>query len=98
MQKKTVNEIKMHTFLVCACKSQDFAQSQKFVARSHDPETVTFGNSVIWISLKCTLSGTVAMPTRSAKPLRLVNFLPNLTLREFAMLFCRYLRTQGIFW
>ena len=35
MKKKTVTEVKMHIFLVCACKSQDFAQS-------HDRETVTF--------------------------------------------------------
>ena len=35
----------MHKFLVCACKSQDFAQSQKIFARSHDRETVTFRNS-----------------------------------------------------
>ena len=35
----------MHQFLVCAYKSQDFAQSQKNCARSHDRETVTFRNS-----------------------------------------------------
>ena len=35
----------MHEFLVCACKSQDFAQSQKKFARSYDGETVTFRNS-----------------------------------------------------
>ena len=40
MKKKTVKEVKMHIFLVCACKSQDFAQSQKIFARSHDRETV----------------------------------------------------------
>ena len=45
MKKKTVKEVKMHNFLVCACKSQDFAQSQKNLARSHDRETVTFRNS-----------------------------------------------------
>ena len=45
MKKKTVKEVKMHKFLVCACKSQDFAQSQKFFAQSHDRETVTFRNS-----------------------------------------------------
>ena len=45
MKKKTVQEVKMHKFLVCACKSQDFAQSQKKFARSHDRETVTFRNS-----------------------------------------------------
>ena len=35
----------MHTFLVWACKSQDFAQSQNFFERLHDCETVTFRNS-----------------------------------------------------
>ena len=49
MKKKTVKEVKMHTFLVCACQSQDFAQSQKVFARSHDRETVTFRNSVLTI-------------------------------------------------
>ena len=44
MKKKTVKEIKMHKLLVCACKSQDFAQSQKKFVRSHDRETVTFRN------------------------------------------------------
>ena len=46
MKKKTVKEVKMHYFLVCACKSQDFAQSKIICARSHDRETVTFKNSV----------------------------------------------------
>ena len=45
MKKKTVKEVKKHQFLVCACKSEDFAQSQKNFARSHDRETVTFRNS-----------------------------------------------------
>ena len=44
-EEKTVKEFKMHIFLVCAQKSRDFAQSQKFFARSHDRETVTFRNS-----------------------------------------------------
>ena len=35
----------MHNFFVCACKSQDLAQSQKKIARSHDRETVSFRNS-----------------------------------------------------
>ena len=35
-EEKTVKEVKLHKLLVCACKSQDFAQSQKFFARSHD--------------------------------------------------------------
>ena len=42
MKKKTVKEVKMHKFLVCACKSQDIAQSQKKFARLHDRETVIF--------------------------------------------------------
>ena len=46
MKKKTVKEVKMHKFLVFACKSQDFAQIQKNFARSHDRVTVTFRNSV----------------------------------------------------
>ena len=37
----------MHKFLVCAYKSQEFAQSQNFFARLHDRETVTFRNSGI---------------------------------------------------
>ena len=45
-KKKTVKEVKRHTFLVFACISQDFAQIQKKFARSHDRETVTFRNSV----------------------------------------------------
>ena len=37
----------MHNFLVCAYKSQDFAQNLKIFARSHDCMTVTFRNFVI---------------------------------------------------
>ena len=29
-EKKTVKEVEVHKFLVCSCKSQDFAQRQKF--------------------------------------------------------------------
>ena len=47
MKKKTAKEVKMHKYLVCACKSQDFVQSQNFFARLHDRVTVTFRNSVI---------------------------------------------------
>ena len=43
----------MHKFLVCACKSQDFAQSQKFFARSHGRLTAHFRNSALAL-----LSGT----------------------------------------
>ena len=32
----------MHKFVVCAYKSQDFAQSQKFFTLSHNREIVTF--------------------------------------------------------
>ena len=46
MKKKTVKEVKMHNFVVCACKSQDFAQNQKIFAWSHDRVTKTFRNSV----------------------------------------------------
>ena len=35
----------MHKFKVCAYKSEDCAQNQKFFARLHDRETVTFKNS-----------------------------------------------------
>ena len=45
MKKKTAKEVKMHEFLVCACKYQDFAQSQKKFAWLHDLETVTLRNS-----------------------------------------------------
>ena len=45
MKKKTVKEVKMHNFFICACKSQDFAQSQKKLARSHDRTTAHFRNS-----------------------------------------------------
>ena len=44
-EEKTVKEVKMHTFLVCTCKSKDFAQSQKIFAQSHDRETGIFKNS-----------------------------------------------------
>ena len=42
MKKKTVKKVKKHKL---ECKSQEFAQSQKICARSHDRETVTFRNS-----------------------------------------------------
>ena len=48
MKKKTVKEVKMHIFLVCRWKSQDFAQSQKNCARAHDRATKTFRNSDFW--------------------------------------------------
>ena len=35
----------MDKFLVSACKFQDFAQSQKIYARSHNRVTMTFRNS-----------------------------------------------------
>ena len=44
-EEKNAKKVKIHKFFVCACKSQDFAQSQKFFARLHDHETVTFKNS-----------------------------------------------------
>ena len=45
-----LKEVKKHKFLVCTCTSQDFAQSQKIVARLHDRETVTFRNSAFMMS------------------------------------------------
>ena len=47
MKEKEVKEIKLHKFCVCACKSQDFAQSQKNFAQLQDRETITFRNSDI---------------------------------------------------
>ena len=35
-EEKTVKDVKMNHFVVCACKFQDFAQSQKNFARSHN--------------------------------------------------------------
>ena len=43
-EEKTAKEVKMNEFLNRACKSQDFTQSQKNFARSHDHVTVTFRN------------------------------------------------------
>ena len=45
---KSLKEVKMHKLLVCACKSQDFAQSQKKIALLHVRETVTFRNSALF--------------------------------------------------
>ena len=45
-RKKTIlKEVKIDKLLVCSYKSQNFAQSQKNVARLHDRETATFRNS-----------------------------------------------------
>ena len=44
-KKKKLKEVKMHKLLVCACKSQNFAQSQKKFAQLHNRETVAFINS-----------------------------------------------------
>ena len=55
MKTKTVKEFKMHKFLVCAYKSQDFAQSQKICAGSHDRETVTFRNSACYLKAQYSL-------------------------------------------
>ena len=54
-KEKNVLEVKMHTFLVCTCKSRNFAQSQKIFVRSHDRETVTFKNPVStnMLKIKC---------------------------------------------
>ena len=60
IKKNTVKEVKMHNFLVCAYKSQDFAQNLKKFAQSHDCMTVTFRNSaemnwneMNWTTLRC---------------------------------------------
>ena len=45
VRRKYVKVVKMHNFLVCAYKSQDFTQSQTNFARTHDHETLTFRNS-----------------------------------------------------
>ena len=47
-KKNTLKEVKMHKFLVCAYKYQDFAQSRNNFARSHDRETVTIRNSGLY--------------------------------------------------
>ena len=53
--RKTGKKVKMNNFLVCPCKSQDFAQSQKNCAQLHAHETVTFRNSVytVYCELHC---------------------------------------------
>ena len=58
IKKKTVKEVKMHIFLVCTYKSQDFAQNLKLFARSHDRETVTFRNSA-WQPNRTILTSSV---------------------------------------
>ena len=47
LRKRRKKEVKMHTFLICAYKSPDFAQTPENFARSHDCETMTFRNSAI---------------------------------------------------
>ena len=44
-EEKTVKEVKMHNFLVCASKYQDFMQNPNFFARLHDRDAETFRNS-----------------------------------------------------
>ena len=46
-EEKHAKEVKMHIFLVFACKSQDFVQSQNLFALSHNRKTVRFRNTVI---------------------------------------------------
>ena len=50
---ETLKGVKTHNFLVCASKFQGFAQSQKFLVRSHNRETVTFRHS--GSNLECKL-------------------------------------------
>ena len=45
----------MHKCLFCACKSQDFGQSQTNFALSHELETVTFRNSGCHESQLCVV-------------------------------------------
>ena len=45
-KKKLQKEVEMQKKIVCKYNSQDFAQTQRNFARSHDRETVTFRNSV----------------------------------------------------
>ena len=47
MKKKTVKEVEMHKFLVCAYKSQDF----------DDRATVTFRNSACHLLCQCQTPG-----------------------------------------
>ena len=68
MKKNTAKEVKMHKYLVCACKSQDFAQSQKFFAWSHDRVTVTFNNSELPL---LTATPCIVCGARSQDPLSL---------------------------
>ena len=51
LKKKTEKSLKCIDFVVCACKSQDFAHSQKMFVRTHDREIVTFRNSMCYIIL-----------------------------------------------
>ena len=44
-QPKTVKVVKMHIFLDCVYKSQDFAQCQNIFMQAHNCENVTFRNS-----------------------------------------------------
>ena len=53
MKQKNAKEVKMHKFLACACKSQDFAQGQKNFARSHDHTTARFRNSEAHYNTHC---------------------------------------------
>ena len=62
MKKKTVKEVKMHKLLVCACKFQDFTQSQTKVARLHDCDFKK-------LCVKCQLSHPNLQNTFTYKPL-----------------------------
>ena len=44
-QQKTVKVVKMHFFLDCVYKPQDFARCQKIFMQAHNCENVTFRNS-----------------------------------------------------
>ena len=58
-KKLKKNMVKMPTFLVCTYNSQDFAQIQENLARSHVRETVTFRNSVQPVQQACFFIFTI---------------------------------------
>ena len=55
MKNKSVKEVKIHKFLLCACKSQGFAHWQKFLLQSHDREILTFRNSGVRCHVSCVM-------------------------------------------
>ena len=70
--RRAFKDVKMHKFLVCTPKSQDFAQSQKNFARSHDRMTARFRNSAAGIQT-LFLQTTPAAVSLAWEPLSLTN-------------------------